>query len=995
MLDRYLRRLEKAKTHDEIKVAVVELLSELGADPVRVENHRIDVLAGAVVVEVKRKLPREMGRGKEQLRAYLERVRGALPRGTEPVGVITDGHEWHIFSPDLSPIQSVNAKDPNFLDALRRLPLRLEKPSPEPREIALELSELYRRELFPRMRELWGRARHSTAALGEWRRMMRIVYGEELGDEVFIMHTFITTVAKLLVAADLGVRVWDPETVRRVVSGSLFRERGVRIIEGKDFFSWVLEPEVYGDFFSDVVSGVLDVLHRYDLSRLGADFFKELYESLLSRDERRRLGEYYTPLWLAREVVRDALELSGKEEPRILDPACGSGTFLEAAIEALWPRIPGSPEERARRVTELVVGIDLNPVAAIIARAVYVRAIRRMGGTIVGPLLIPVYNADSLFSPERKFTLEGEVHELELQEGEKMRIPAAAVRGGIEVRKLAEALAEAVDDYERRKDRKMALGILRGSLRELEMEDLANYERLEEDVLDPILNLVDKGKNGIWTYIIGNSLAVPVMEREKFDIVVGNPPWVTLRTIKSKDYQEKLKDLLKKYGIYAGGKYAATAEIATAFVASAMDRYLRKNGILAFVLTRSVLVGSKQHQKFQKKYVAEKGILIYDLEKIDVFRGQSKPACVIFFGKKIRPERRIQLKVYHFNKYNELVYMSKMYEIPKLPKRNEWSYYHRMFRKGAEIYPRPFYFIEFLRDRTSVNIKAPLVRSAAYNRAKKPWGDVSLRGNVERDFIFACVISRNLEKFGLRKFEPIVLPVRIGENGEFEVLPSWRLIEEGFKGVGRWFEKAEEIWTKHLPTNADKYANYVTFKYSEKEKGRATLYGNLNYQNKLKKQGNMKRYLVVYNESGKRIKATVIDTQKEISFKIIKGIKIKARGIVVEHNCYWYSTDSEDEAYYLVSVLNSEELWNKIKGFLSERHITKRPFEVPVPEFNPGDPRHLFLAAYGKYRSGLLGKKEVLRLKRKFGISGRSLDEAAENAIKALLKPKSVGGPVV
>lgn len=986
----FLKKLRKAETHDEIKLAVADLFSDLGADPVRVENHRIDVLAGAVVVEVKRSLPRELEKGKEQLRAYLERARVILPEGTEPVGVVTDGLRWYVFDPELRPLETLDARNSGFADALRRLPLRLEKPSPEPREIALELSELYRRELFPRMRELWGRARHSTAALGEWRRMMRIVYGEELGDVVFIMHTFITTVAKLLVAADLGVRVWDPETVRRAISGSYFRERGIRIIEGKDFFSWVLEPEVYGDFFSDVVSGILDVLHRYDLSRLGADFFKELYESLLSRDERRRLGEYYTPLWLAREVVRDALELSGKEEPRILDPACGSGTFLEAAIEALWPRIPGSPEERARRITELVVGIDLNPVAAIIARAVYVRAIRRMGGSIVGPLLIPVYNADSLFSPERKFTLEGEVRELELQEGEKMRIPAAAVRGGMEVRKLAEALAEAVEDYERTGDRRRALGILRGSLRELGMKDLANYERLKEDVLDPILNLVDKGKNGIWTYIIGNSLAVPIMEDEKFDIVVGNPPWVTLRTIKSKDYQERLRKILKDYGIYAGGKYATSSEIATAFVASAMDRYLRKDGILAFVLTRSVLVGSKQHQKFQEKYVAEKGILIYDLEKIDVFRGQSKPACVLFLKPKSKHKKYISMKYFE----TETKFRMKNYRIPVYPIEKLRSPYHNLFRQGATIVPRPFFFVEFVMGRVGINAVAPLVRSATYNRGKEPWKSVSLQGNVERDFIFACVISRNLEKFGLRKFEPVVLPVRIKENGEFEVLPSWKLIEEGYKGVGRWFEKAEEIWSKHLPTRADSLEGYIPFEDIPNEKKKESiLYGRLNYGHNLIEQEKMKRYLVVYNASGKEVKATVIDTSQKVQFELTKRVKIEAKGIVVDTKCYWFSTDDADEAYYLVAFLNSQTLHKKIEGFLNERDIHKRPLEVPVPKFDPEDPRHLFLAAYGKYRSGLLGKKEVLRLKRRFGIRGRSLDEAAENAVKALLNPKSVGVP--
>ena len=65
------------------------------------------------------------------------------------------------------------------------------------------------------------------------------------------------------------------------------------------------------------------------------DFIKQIYEALIPKRLRHALGEYYTPDWLAESTLNSAIDAYGSESIRsisILDPTCGSGTFLFQAI---------------------------------------------------------------------------------------------------------------------------------------------------------------------------------------------------------------------------------------------------------------------------------------------------------------------------------------------------------------------------------------------------------------------------------------------------------------------------------------------------------------------------------------------------------------------------------------------------------------------------------------------------------------------------------------
>jgi hypothetical protein len=105
-----------------------------------------------------------------------------------------------------------------------------------------------------------------------------------------------------------------------------------------------------------------------------------VFEGLMARDRRRRLGTYFTPRHLLRTTVSRSLAaaLEGREAAavravRILDPAVGSGAFLlEALLQLERMRAGACPGERpaTRRraiVRDNLFGVDLDPMAVRLA----------------------------------------------------------------------------------------------------------------------------------------------------------------------------------------------------------------------------------------------------------------------------------------------------------------------------------------------------------------------------------------------------------------------------------------------------------------------------------------------------------------------------------------------------------------------------------------------------------------------------------------------------
>src|SRR5690606_19100855 len=116
------------------------------------------------------------------------------------------------------------------------------------------------------------------------------------------------------------------------LEGGLFSRFGIRGVGEAGFFDWVLDADGGERFVSDL----LRRLSVFDWSQVDHDVLKGLYQSVISEQTRHGLGEYYTPDWLAKRIVERTV--TAPLQSRVLDPSCGSGTFVFHAVRLYLER---------------------------------------------------------------------------------------------------------------------------------------------------------------------------------------------------------------------------------------------------------------------------------------------------------------------------------------------------------------------------------------------------------------------------------------------------------------------------------------------------------------------------------------------------------------------------------------------------------------------------------------------------------------------------------
>jgi len=144
---------------------------------------------------------------------------------------------------------------------------------------------------------------------------------------------------------------------------------------------------------SEVIKGLYETKdgYRYDFSVISADVLGGMYEQYLSyvqgrkaeekqKSKRKSQGIYYTPKYIVEFIVKETLgEVLKKMKPKelakikILDPACGSGSFLNAAydkiLETLTKQNPQtSLFAKFDILKENIYGVDLDAQAVEIAQ---------------------------------------------------------------------------------------------------------------------------------------------------------------------------------------------------------------------------------------------------------------------------------------------------------------------------------------------------------------------------------------------------------------------------------------------------------------------------------------------------------------------------------------------------------------------------------------------------------------------------------------------------
>jgi hypothetical protein len=211
-----------------------------------------------------------------------------------------------------------------------------------------------------------------------------------------------------------------------------------------------------------------------------------------------------------------------------------------------------------------------------------------------------------------------------------------------------------------------------------------------------------------------------------------------------------------------------------------------------------------------------------------------------------------------------------------------------------------------------------------------------MEGNVEKDFIYATVLSEDIVPFRCA-FRPVVLPIRL-TGTRYELLDVDKLRGEGYALMADWLERAQKLWEKLGTEKAKELFPRIVER--------------LDYRGLLSSQDPSKRYVVLYNTSGANIASCVVDRQKLPSFHI-DGFEIIPKGFVADEKTMFYETNNEVEAHYLCAVLNSDVINELIKplqtkGLYGERDIVRRPFMLSIPSFNSHSPLQKRLAELSK-----------------------------------------------
>jgi SAM-dependent methyltransferase len=922
------------------------------------ERRRIDIEVGFTVIETKKDLRIGNVRGEaiSQLAHYVAQRSHTLQQ--RYIGVLTDGADWYLYH--LEPDNSLHEISEHHVDKsgpdVERLLVWLEGVlatsqaiKPTPLEITRRLGVSSTSHMLDRasLTALYSQTKKIPSVQVKrelWARLLTTALGEHFtdDDELFVRHTYLVMTAELIAHAVTGFNLANGEDLapEDILTGKLFADAQIGGVVEPDFFDWVLEVSGGPAF----VTALARRLARFDWSDVQHDVLKVLYESVIEADWRHRLGEYYTPDWLAERVVNQVID--DPISQRVLDPACGSGTFLFHAVRrylAAAEKAGIGIAQALANVTSQIFGIDLHPVAVTLARVTYLLAI---GSARLredrGPLSIPVYLGDSLLwqQEENLFNAMGGLT-ISTTEGvdlfsNQLQFPAQVLAN---VAGFDQLVADLVDHAISRKagDKVPDLTGL------LERHNVHHDDRpVLIETFQILCRLHDEHRNHIWGYYVRN-LARPrwlSLPENRVDRIVGNPPWLRYGAM-TPGMQISFRQRCEERRLWLGAQLASRSDLSFYFVVRSVELFLRVGGKFGMLMPAAALA-RKPYESFRTgKWSSRKQKLTVAFDvPWDFTKVKSDPAmfpvpCSVLFAehtaevakqlphKMRRWSGRLPGHDIHWEEAGPHLRVSDD-KIAVLG--DEGSPYVSTFFNGATIFPKVLTFVEKVEAGPlghSAGMQA--IRSHRSSHEKAPWKNVeSLHGTVEKRFLFPALTGESLLPYRISPPELVLLPIHRGK-----VLSAADGGLDKYWGITKWWSRAEKLW-------------------DELGTGKRTLSERIDYNALLSRQLPMSAQRVVFSRSGTQLAAA----------RILGG------SAVIDQTLVWAPVEEEHEALYLVGLLNSEPLGRRVAPYQSQgqfgaRDFSKDVFNVPFGRYNPSERSHVLLSRLAREAEDIAAAVEV------------------------------------
>ncbi len=1006
-----LRRYDDFALEANITSAVRDFLTLTGlanADAMQEETPpgegsrlAVDLTALDTLIEVKRRIGTTGGMNPnpayvEQLDDYLA-ASGKSGKGVR-TGILTDGKHWLLRWPGAGEVRTARPYAFTLEEARRWIPLyewlrdealvSLDDIAPSRANIEKHLgpsSPSYERDIAALGRLFEDASAYETIKVKRqlWFDLLRAALGEiadshEQLDDLFVRHTYLSMVIGMVVQASFGIsirQIAENDPADLLHGRAFWSDTGLQGIVESDFFAWPAEVGGQG-----LIRALARRIARFDWRAAPADVAAILYETVIPPDERRRLGEYYTPDWLARVMVRELITLP--LEQRALDPACGSGTFIAEAVTHFIEAAGESglpPNETLNRLRTAVTGIDVHPVAVHLARAAWALAARpaiadavKSGHTTA--MTVPIYLGDALQLRFRAGDMFAE-HNVTIyagdDQGTELVFPVSLVERANDFDSLMGDVASYIESGE---DPTLALD-------DNHVNDPAERETLKATI-GAMQRLHEAGRDHIWAYYTRNLVRPVALARGKVDVIVGNPPWLnynqTADTLRA-ELRRQSRDI---YGIWAGGRYATHQDVAGLFFARSVDLYLKDGGLIGMVMPHSALQAG-QHSRWRSgKWSARSGTRTlsvdfgckraWDLERLEPNTFFPIPASVVFarnmgFAGGAAPlagevERWLGAPGENADRRTRAAITD--------TSGGGDSPYGGHSRQGAVIVPRCLYFVNETENTAIIQAGQTItVNPRRGSNDKQPWRSLDLTAITGQTIETAHVYEVHLGESVLpyTTLEPLkaVLPLRRSDSelpvddkgvGGIRVGGLERRMRERWQTVSR-------LWDKHKTPN-----------------NRLDLTGQLDYYGKLSSQ------LAWQQDPGERPVRVVYS-----SSGFPTAALLSEQDTIVDYTLFWIACKDIREAHYLLAIINSQTLYDAVeslmaKGQFGARHLQKHLWKLPIPEYDADNALHVELSEAGEAAAGAARQLARLRQERE-----RVTVTVARRELRAWLRASAEG----
>lgn len=192
------------------------------------------------------------------------------------------------------------------------------------------------------------------------------------------------------------------------------RKHFIKVVRDVDYeavfeYANILDDIPISAVLAEYLNDFIRDLQQYNLSEIKRDVIGHVYEKMIPTDERKKLGQYYTPPLICDLIARLCIT---SENTKILDPSCGSGGFLISSYSRLL-NLMGKKESDNKshnRILNLLYGIDINQFAAHLS--VVNLSIKNLDATtdIVNVLandFFKVQASQATLSPHKRLSMTG------------------------------------------------------------------------------------------------------------------------------------------------------------------------------------------------------------------------------------------------------------------------------------------------------------------------------------------------------------------------------------------------------------------------------------------------------------------------------------------------------------------------------------------------------------------------------------------------------------